>query len=161
MTDGTRNLIRGVSGFVIVMTLPFYLCGIVLLATLPANDGSGTSSDPFPTFTPFDPGSLGNTDTEATITPLFTPINPNDFGTGNDNNSGGFDPPIAATNTRQVDIPFDQVIPPTVLPPTVTPTPTATSTPPPTDTLAPTLTSLPAATETQPIILPASDTPQP
>ena len=156
MTDNTRNLIRGVSVFIIVMTIPFYLCGIVIWST-PSDNDADPITDPDLIFTPIDPGNFSNDgDAEATITPLFTPIDPGNFDDNDD-----FDPPIAATNTRQIDIGFTQVVPPTVLPPTATHTRTPTPTPPPTDTLAPTLTSLPTATSIQPIIPPASDTPTP
>jgi len=154
-----RGLFRGCLSLIILGTLPLYLLGIVLWLLSPdPNTPAGPTA--FPTFTPLDLDTL----------PTRDPTN----NVGGDDDVPDFLLTLQGTGAPTLtDLPFNQTAPPVVFttipdpivptgisPPTATFTPLApTNTPSPTPTI--TASPLPIEQATQPVLLPATDTPAP
>lgn len=155
-----RSTVRGVLIFVIVATIPLYICGIGLW--LLSRDSTGGSTAPLATAT--SPASSGATrtpiDTDMLLTQfaLTTSPTPQASPTQTIPVFQTFEP-IVLTNTSAPIFLSPTGIPTRFVTSTPTNTPTITSVPPtspPTNTPPP---SLPTATE--PILAPPTDTPSP
>jgi hypothetical protein len=141
----SRNTIRSVLVFIIVLTIPCYLLGIGIWLFSPGGNSTqvintpGSDSGGRPTITPRDP--FANVTSRPTLTDVSDA--PGIFPT----NTPGFQPVAPSPQAFATFTPI------------WTATPIPTNTTPPTNTPLPTSTPLPTAT--QPIILPPTNTPNP
>jgi hypothetical protein len=144
----SRQMIRNILIGIIVLTIPCYICGIVILAMPSERDTPITQ----PTRTPIDPfQEVTNTPINPFLTPSRTPIDP-------------FAQTPTALSFATATIGFEPIV--TIQPfftftPIATNTPFATVTPLPSATSFPTNTPTFIPTATQEILLPATDTPNP